>query len=307
MGRRRVTCGVCGLLLGLVLAAAAAAEQPRGLGANRSEATRDALVQVGALSLPPGTSGLDSSSAPAALRSYPFDCRADAFGSFHDYLSVSREIRYWQTPDDPAHVVSWVRAHVPEGSQLTSSGEATTSSGVVVWHLTFSFGSDPGRVKQRCLQVTVTPMANGGRSAVGAQGQATWVLARPTWDYVPRQVSTIAATHVVSGRSIRTSFTDPGRVRWIAAQINRAEVVQPQPFHCFRGHPESFELVFAAERSGAVLAQSSISFRTGCVGLALSVDGRPGPALFLPRHLLHALETIPALQPGQVRRHTRSS
>lgn len=298
MKRRQVATGALVLVALLMAVGGASADLSQKSKANRLKATADATGQVEALSLPPGSSTLGSSGAPTVLRPYLSDCRAAAFGSFHFFLNVIRKSSYWQVSEDPSSVISWVRAHPPNGSRLASSGQATTPSGATVRYLTYTVPSDPAGVRQRCLAVAMTSTANGNGTVVGALGQATWVLARPRWAFVPRGVREIIVTHTFDSRTRRATFTDAGRVGWIAEQIDHARVVQPQPFHCPKGQPESYRLLFRA-KNGPALADASFSFRTGCAFLALKVGGRSGPLLFLPGRLLHALENIPALQPAR--------
>lgn len=88
-------------------------------------------------------------------------------------------------------MISWVRTHPPEGSHVTSSGQARTRSGGPVMYLTFGFAAHRRHVFQRCLGVAVKRRASGGGSAVGAVSEATWVLTRPHWDFVPRRARVV--------------------------------------------------------------------------------------------------------------------
>jgi hypothetical protein len=263
------------LLVLLLSVAGAAGELSRESRGNRTEARTDVARQLSALSLPPGTTALSSQRARAVLRHFLFTCQGQ---EFTPYLNAITQRRYRQVSEDPSSVVSWVRAHAPKGSRLTSSGQTPTRSGGTVWYLTFGFPSDPDHILQRCVGVVVKRRANGS-SGIGVESQATWVLTRPKWDFVPRATRLITVTLDLAGaHSKPVTLTAPRAVKRIVRMINHAEVVQPGLRHCPRGRSESYRMVFRARSTGPALARATANLN-GCTSLFLSVRGQRGPIL----------------------------
>ena len=207
---------------GAVAGLSQSSSQPFG-GCSRCEQAAGGLVAS------PGARALHNRRSIALLESASSDCRGGAFGAFTPYSNVIRDQRYRQVSQDPSAVRSWVRGHAPEGSVLVDSRNAPRRSGRVISYVIFDFSADKGMVAQRCLVVAIKGRADGEGSAIGVESQATWRLTRPHWDYVPRRVGVIAATHTIEHRSRRAMITDQRRVAQIATEINGARLSAPDP------------------------------------------------------------------------------
>jgi hypothetical protein len=277
-------------LVVLAGAAGAAGELSHASKANRSEARADAARQLSLVSLPPGAARLDSRRAYFLLRPALFTCRGRGAG-FTPYTNVISRERYRQVPDDPSGVMSWLRAHAPQGSKFVFSGQTTTRTGGTVQTLIFDFPADRGRVVQRCVGVAVKRRASGGGSAVGIVSEATWVLTRPRWDYIPHRVRLVTVTlNLAGGRSRPVTLAESSTVSRIVRLIDRSTAPQPEMFHCPLGLPETYRLVFRARRDGPALARATADLN-GCAALWVTVDGRRGP-------LLDAADRLGMLLPG---------
>lgn len=246
---RRVACGAAGVVVMLAAAAGAGGELSQQSKANRTEARADVAQQLDSLSLPSGATAMDSTAQGSLiLREFLFPYVPEEAPFYVNRLS---DEQFWQVPQPPSSLTSWLRAHPPSGSSLVQAGQTTTRSDAPVWYLTFAFPHDPRHVVQRAVQVVVKRKRNGDGSVLGAGSQAVWLLTRPAWDYAPTSARQVTGTRTYAGsRSTPVTFASQQTVSRIVASINRARVLQPEHLHCKKGFPETVRLAFRARDGG---------------------------------------------------------
>ena len=143
----------------------------------------------------------------------------------------------------------------------------------------FGFESSAG-VDDRTLAVEVTSAVGGG-SAVRADAQAVWVLARPAWERVPSDARsvTITATRGPGVSSTPVTLTAPVKLRAIARLLDGLPVFQPGTYACPADDGVGLELSFRAAANPQPVARVDAD-TTGCGGVSFSVGNRAGPVLY---------------------------
>jgi Protein of unknown function (DUF4232) len=249
---------------------------------NREAARADVARELGELSLPAGARSVRvDPSEWRVLRRYPP-------GGQSSLTNLIDAHAYWRVPGTPASVITWIDAHAPAGSRTTGPyTRATPKVGPAVEGLAFTFGAvQPLTIKpsdtviSRQLTVEVTE-ATGGGSAVRADGQAVWILARPSWERIPagvRALTVIARAGTAS--SVPVTVTAPVTLGRIERMIDRLPVEQPAVLSCpaESGPAIDESLAFRSAPAGPSVA-SVTDYPGGCGNVGVSIGGRTGDTL----------------------------
>ncbi len=277
MRRRTLITVTVGLLAAAATAAVAAVPLSHQSIVNRAAARADAAAQLASLSLPAGatTSAADPSTRNVLTHYPPFGPGQASFDLVDDH-------RYWRVPGAPQTVIDWIESHAPPGSHSYSQGVAGLPSDQPrVLDETFTFASGPNGIDDRALPVEATS-AKGGGTAVRADGQAVWLLAKPPWERIPpaAMVVSVTVTWGVRDRSAPITLTTPATVAALARIVNRAPPVQPATYACPAGGVYDIELAFRASPQSPALASARINIEDGCAFVSIHIGDRQGVALF---------------------------
>jgi hypothetical protein len=135
-------------------------------------------------------------------------------------------------------------------------------------------------VVSRQLSVEVT-QATGGGTAVRADGQAVWILARPSWERIPADVRALTViARVGTASSVPVTVTASVMLGRIERLIDRSPVEQPAILSCpaESGTPVEESLAFRTAPDGPQVA-SVTDYPGGCGDIGVSIGGRTGDSL----------------------------
>lgn len=188
--------------------------------------------------------------------------------------------QFWTVPGRPRQVLAGITADRPAGSQVTSTARGAVNGKAVTWSAAFGLPPIPGVIMWRELAVTVAA-ARGGETAVRADGEAAWLIPRSPGEHIAPNVGTIdIATGTLLGGQTRThtsTVTTPRRVGRIVALFNTLPAQQPGIGGCTLDRGVRVRYTFEAASSGLPLAVALVD--PACGTIALTLDGRPQPAL----------------------------
>jgi hypothetical protein len=197
---------------------------------NRRVARADARALLAALRLPARAVRL--AREPAGDHGY-----LRAFGVLADEARAAAT-GWWRVPHaSPAAVLGYLRAHVPPGAKLFSTGGGgNTRTGTHFSTLTYSWAGRPGVLGFRGLNVTVTALSSGA-VGVGAQSQSDWIVARSPSERVPAGVRSVRVElQRGTGRGLQAAgsftLTAPARVRRLVALVDSLPIAQPLALSC---------------------------------------------------------------------------
>lgn len=173
-------------------------------------AEAEAQKLLGELALPEGAARVDSEQGLVGPESRPATTQlADAD-------------RHWHVPGEPRTVIAWIEAHVPPGARLSEHGEASGPGGVAKWFGAFSFpGDEPEAISSEELTFEAIP-AEGGGTALRADGQVIWTVPRPSSEHIPAGVSAIsvrATASVPTPVSVSQTISESAAGRKIIAVV----------------------------------------------------------------------------------------
>lgn len=185
--------------------------------------------------------------------------------------------RFWRVPGDPASVYRWLLHHRPPGSKQGLTGGLGVRGTRVEWIVQFNYPAPAGQLESETLSVAVAA-AKGGGTALRGDGQAVWLVPRPSWEYVPSSVDAIAVT-VNAGRQSSRAITlqSSAAIRRIVAIVNSLKSLQPGvAYSC----PEDsgIEVQLAFLRRGERIATARAD-ESGCEFVTLSIERRRGRGL----------------------------
>jgi hypothetical protein len=134
-------------------------------------------------------------------------------------------------------------------------------------------------MSDEALGVAVTA-ATGGGTAMRADGQAVWLIPRPTQEVVPagtRAVS-VSIDRLGGGQFPVSTVTAPRKIRQLLRFVDSRQLAQPGVTACREIGPDTtvLDLRFLAPSRGTPLARV---VENGCGGLSLSIQGHSEPGL----------------------------
>ncbi len=205
--------------------------------------------------------------------------------------------RFWRTPGRPQAVLNWVEAHPPAGMRGNMSGESAGPRGLIAsW---YGFWSAPTRgVSYRELVVTVAGASDGG-TAVRADAQAVWVLARPASELVPVGVTRVTIRVRRMGHRVSTPVTliAANQVKRVVELVNRLPRSQPGVVACPADVGPLVELDFR-RLAGVPPVAVAIADGSGCGVVTFTLRGRREPDLAGGRGLVAGLTALLGRPPG---------
>jgi hypothetical protein len=248
-------------------AAPVSAAPPAG---NRAEADALARLLLSRLRLPAGTRRLPDTPAPAFLG----QPASEAAGAQLD------EHRFFAVAESPAALSSYLAAHVPDGMTSYGTGQLSGPSEPTTLDVSYLARPVPAGIYSAQVVLTMVPDGSGG-SHLRADAEVTWYPSRTAAEYVnPARYHVLTMTVTVYGRKVHTIHkvvTSQADIARLAAALNRSPAEPPVYISC----PAIFvtyQLALSVSRHArpaVVIFANSIS----CGGTAITVDGRPQPAL----------------------------
>lgn len=173
---------------------------------------------------------------------------------------------FWHVSADPGQLYAWIMAHPPHDSVLAGC----SCDGNSPFYVTYAFPSQRGSVDQRALQIGVAPAQSGG-AAVRADGQAVWLVPRPSWLRIPgaTRVTIRISTPRSSGA---TTFSSGHRLKAITRLIDRLPLEQPAYDGCSFPNSLAVTLVFASRADVVARVDDDDE---GCGLINVSIRGHP--------------------------------
>jgi hypothetical protein len=248
---------------------------------------RDAQQLLDRLSLPPGATQLSSEpSGDGGVLSRP-----PASSATPNQID---QHRWWRADGSPDSVLSYVKAHPPDGSRLEMNGTGA-GPGYSYQYLGFSWPPVDNRLGTRWLLVEVTALPDGA-TGVRSDAEVVWIPPRLPTEKVPPGVRTIDIRRTSPPLSLRIS--NPWKVRQIVRLVNQLPVAQPGAIACpalVAGRPVvSFRFMSA---SGLNLAAASehadvAEPTTPCDPLFFSVRSHSETPLLRGAEFLHRVDRL---------------
>ncbi len=128
---------------------------------------------------------------------------------------------YWQVPGEPEVVAAWIEAHVPAGARLSGYGDST-GLGVMRWFAGFRFPvNEPDVISSEELAFEAIA-AEGGGTALRADGEVIWTLPRAASEHIPDGIAAIsvrAAASQPAPVSVSQTITEAASVQEVIALI----------------------------------------------------------------------------------------
>jgi len=238
---------------------------------SRAEATALAGQLLSRLRLPAGTRRLPPAPAPPFL-SQPASEPAD--GALLD------EHRFFAVAQPPGALSDYLVAHVPDGMTSLGTGEGSGPGQPTTLDVDYLARPVPTGIYSAQVVLTMVPDSSGG-SRLRADAQVIWYPSRTAAEYVdPARYHVLTMTVTVDGRKVHTIHkvvTSQADIARLAAALDRSPAEPPVTISC----PAIFvtyQLALSVSRHtrpDVVIFANSIS----CGGTAITVNGRPQPAL----------------------------
>ena len=254
---------------------------------------------------------------PGATRTGPLKVAVLAQVSQPMSPDLVTRTRWYRAPGRPLAVLAWVTAHCPSGMTLSGSGgvgwiparcgsvrQLRPPSAVpgmpgpssdmrfpAVWDDMFSSAAG---------ELVVSVAADGpGKVAIRVDAQVIWLPAKPAAERVPATAKVVTIVHVPGSGpqpadDAPVTVTDPGTVARIAAVIDGLPISAPGMRFCPLDDGSGMRLTFRAALSGPPLAV--VTAQTGgCETVAVTIDGKPMPALAAAATMQQQVATIAGL------------
>jgi hypothetical protein len=227
----------------------AAGAVARTTKANRQAAIRDSARLLAGVEPPSGAVVRSRRSAIGPQRTVPL--LTTAFAS-----AVASE--RWSVPGEPGAVLSYVESHLPPGSTLVSTGSGGPDAS---FHSVIrSWSPVSGILDVRWLELEVAGQSSGG-TALSAESQSQWIVARPARERVPAPVMEVDVTEGPPGQPPQLSrrVSAPRTVRRLVALFDSLWIVQPGEISCpgETVHPV-VTVAFRGAATGRVLASATV-------------------------------------------------
>ena len=235
-----------GLLFATVDASGAVSHTTK---ANRRAAISDAARLLAGVTPPSGSAVVWRRSATGPQENVPL--LTTAFAS-----AVASE--RWRVPGAPDAVLSDVESHLPPGSKVVSTGSGGPHP--TFQSVTRAWSPVSGRLDVRWLEIVVAANSSGG-TALTAESQSQWIVARPTDERVPAGVTEVDVSKGLPGRPPRLArhVTAPRTVRRLVTLFNSLAIVQPGAINCPAATLQPIVTVaFRGGATGGVLASATV-------------------------------------------------
>src|SRR5579875_21471 len=214
---------------------------------------------------------------------------------------------WWTIDAPPSKVVAFLRAHRPRALRLVdhSAGGEPGRIAAAFW----SYAAPPG-LGQLTAAVQAAPLG-GGRTAVRLDGEATWIVPRPSWDRIGAAVRSVTYTARATIVGLDGARASHGRrsaprtlgrldARRLAAAIDRLQRGQPGVAYSCPFDPVQPRITLRFRGPGGRPLAVAVERPAGCPSVGLSVHGRRGPALdelTAPLTLVEWMVSLHALRP----------
>jgi hypothetical protein len=262
------------VVLGLVVAGvvvATAAGSASTTQSNRRAARMDAPRLLATLQLPAGSQAASADPSRSSLLGH-----APTRPGTRNLVDVHG---FWRVPGQPRTVLDWVESHPPAGSTRNMSGASGTSKGIsTVWD---GYALAPiARVESYRELVVEVAQASGSGTALRADGQVVWLIAKPSSERIPAGVTSIAITARRAGKPpvSPAPVTGSGKVRRIVAYVNSLPPAQPGAVACPNDRGPLVELDFRAPEHRTPVA-IAVADGSGCGLVTVRMHGHAQPSL----------------------------
>jgi hypothetical protein len=193
---------------------------------------------------------------------------------------------WWTVDEPPAAVVAFVRAHLPRDRSIVARGVGGEPGRVTDGFWSFSA---PAGLRQLTAAIQ-TDILSRGRTAVRLDGEATWLVPRPSWDRIPASVRSVTYTArainsgsagAVGSRGGMSAPRTLGRrdAQRLAAAINRLQRMQPGVAYSCPFDPVQPRITLRFRGADGHPLAVAVDAPSGCATIGLSVAGHRGPAL----------------------------
>src|SRR5579875_668942 len=192
---------------------------------------------------------------------------------------------WWTIDAPPSKVVAFVRAHRPRELRLVDHSVGGEPGRVTddFW----SYAAPPG-LMQLTAAVQAAPLG-GGRTAIRLDGEATWIVPRPSWDRIGAAVRSVTYTARATIVGLDGARASHGRrsaprtlgrldARRLAAAIDRLQRGQPCVAYSCPFDPVQPRITLRFRGPGGRPLAVAVERPAGCPSVGLSVHGRRGPA-----------------------------
>ncbi len=163
----------------------------------------------------------------------------------------------WSVPGGPDAVLSYVESHLPPGSSLVSTGSGGPDPSFQ--SVIRSWSPVSGILDLRWLEIEVAGQSSGG-TALYAESQSQWIVARPARERVPAHIMEVDVTEGLSGQPPQLSrhVTALRTVRRLVALFDSLGIVQPGAINCPAETVQPIVTVAFRAATGRVLASAIV-------------------------------------------------
>ena len=238
---------------------------------SRAEASALAAALLSRLRLPVGTLPLPPTPAPAYLSQPGSQAASSVLVDEHQFFTA-------RIP--PRLLSDFLVTHVPAGLASGGTGQSSGPGQPTILDVSYAAASVPAGIYSAQVVLTMVPDTTGG-SVLRADAQVIWYPGRSAAEYIDPDryhVLTIAVTvygqHMHTIHKVVTSQADIAR---LAEALDRSPAEPSLVINC----PVIF-LTYQLSLSVSRHARPAVVIRAsdiGCGGTAITVDGKPQPAL----------------------------
>jgi len=225
---------------------------------------------------PPGATRVNA--APVAALASPVSEPASG--------NLVRRTAWWLVPGGVDRVLAYVAAHRPAGVIASGSEDTGGGGGPTVQGLSFDATGPQWRQPSiyADFQLAVVATADGNRTALRVDAEATWLPARSASSRIPDPVTTVDVVERRGGGAITVRRTLPAAAaRRLAVLVNALPVQVPGSYNCPMDDGRTDALTFHAPgRSITVTVRV-----TGCGEVSVGRAG-PGHPILLGGRDLHS-------------------
>jgi hypothetical protein len=238
---------------------------------SRAEADALARLLLSRLRLPEGTRRLPSTPAPPYLSQAAYSPADSALLDDHEFFAV---------PLPPDALSDYLVAHVPHGMTAGGTGQSSGPGEPTTLDVSYAARSVPSGIYSAQVVLTFVPDRSGG-SVMRADAQVIWYPSRSAAEYVdPDRYHVLTMAVTLYGRKVHTIHkvvTSRADIARLAEALDRSPAEPPIAINC----PlilVTYQLSLSVSRHArpvVVVWANDI----GCGGTAITVNGRPQPAL----------------------------